>query len=165
MAIGPDVVANPKDYKLASNFMWCCTMALNGLIQKGVLSDWATHMIGHELTALHNIDHARTLSIIGPNLYKALFETKKDKLAQYAERVWNISEGTIDEKANLAINKTISFLQQMGMPLTVAECTSQYSKTTDTIVNRFTERGWTVMGEKKNITPEVVRQIVDSALI
>ncbi|MCB9425783.1 MAG: iron-containing alcohol dehydrogenase, partial [Flavobacteriales bacterium] len=66
--IGPNVVDNPTDYALASNFMWCCTMALNGLIQKGVKSDWATHMIGHELTALHDIDHARTLAIIGPNL-------------------------------------------------------------------------------------------------
>jgi NADP-dependent alcohol dehydrogenase len=75
--IGPSVVENPSDYKLASNFVWCATMALNGLIQKGVPSDWATHMIGHELTALYNIDHARTLAIIGPNLYKVMFETKK----------------------------------------------------------------------------------------
>lgn len=162
--IGPDVVDKPTDYKLASNFMWCCTMALNGLIQKGVLSDWATHMIGHELTALHNIDHARTLSIIGPNLYRTLFDTKKEKLAQYAGRVWNITEGSIEQKAELGLNKTISFLKQMGMPLTVAECTSDYNETTNTIVNRFTERGWTVMGEKKNITPEVVRQIVDASL-
>jgi NADP-dependent alcohol dehydrogenase len=88
--IGPDVVQNPSDYKLASNFMWCATMALNGLIQKGVPSDWATHMIGHELTAMYEIDHARTLAIIGPNLYRTMFETKKEKLAQYGERVWNV---------------------------------------------------------------------------
>ena len=85
--IGPDVVENPTDYKLASNYMWSCTMALNGLIQKGVPSDWATHMIGHELTALYEIDHARTLAIIGPNLYKVLFEKKKEKLAQYGRRI------------------------------------------------------------------------------
>lgn len=162
--IGPKVVENPTDYKLASNFMWCCTMALNGLIQKGVISDWATHMIGHELTALHHIDHARTLAIIGPNLYRVLFETKKDKLAQYGERIWQITEGTTEEKANKALDKTNGFLQQMGMPLTVAECTSDYNETTNTIVNRFIERGWTVMGEKKNITPEVVRQIVAASL-
>ena len=71
--IGPGVVENPKDYALASNFMWSCTMALNGLIQKGVPQDWATHMIGHELTALYGIDHARTLAVVGPNLYRVMF--------------------------------------------------------------------------------------------
>lgn len=76
--VGPKVVENPTDYALASNFMWSCTMALNGLIQKGVPSDWATHMIGHELTALYGIDHARTLAIIGPSLYNVMFETKKE---------------------------------------------------------------------------------------
>jgi len=75
--VGPKVVENPTNYVLASNYMWSCTMALNGLIQKGVPSDWATHMIGHELTVLYGIDHARTLAIIGPNLYMAMFETKK----------------------------------------------------------------------------------------
>jgi len=107
--VGPSVVENPSDYKLASNFVWSATMALNGLIQKGVPSDWATHMIGHELTALYEIDHARTLAIIGPNLYKVMFETKKEKLAQYGERVWNITGNSIEEKAHLAIEKPSNF--------------------------------------------------------
>ncbi|MDO9262078.1 MAG: iron-containing alcohol dehydrogenase, partial [Flavobacteriaceae bacterium] len=66
--VGPKVLKNPSDYTIASNFMWCCTMALNGLIAKGVPTDWATHMIGHELTALHGLDHAQSLAVIGPNL-------------------------------------------------------------------------------------------------
>ena len=106
--IGPKVVENPTDYALASNYMWSCTMALNGLIQKGVPSDWATHMIGHELTALYNIDHARTLAVIAPNLYKVMFETKKQKLAQYGKRIFNLS-GTEDEIAAEAINRTEAF--------------------------------------------------------
>ena len=89
--VGPKVVENPTDYALASNFMWSCTMALNGLIQKGVPSDWATHMIGHELTALYGIDHARTLAIIGPSLYNVMFDTKKEKLAQYGRRIFNLN--------------------------------------------------------------------------
>jgi NADP-dependent alcohol dehydrogenase len=159
--IGPDVVQNPSDYKLASNFMWCATMALNGLIQKGVPSDWATHMIGHELTALYEIDHARTLAIIGPNLYKVMFETKKDKLAQYGKRVWNIQEGTTDAIAKKAIEKTIEFLHSMGMKTKLSENTRDFEKTADFIVNRFEERGWKAMGEKQNITLDKVRQIVE----
>ncbi|MCU9931049.1 iron-containing alcohol dehydrogenase, partial [Escherichia coli] len=81
-------------------------MALNGLIQKGVPSDWSTHMIGHELTALYNIDHARTLAIIGPNLYRVLFETKKEKLAQYGKRVFQLA-GTDEEIARQAIEATV----------------------------------------------------------
>lgn len=159
--VGPDVVQHPADYKLASNFMWCATMALNGLIQKGVPGDWATHMIGHELTALYEIDHARTLAIIGPNLYRVLFETKKEKLAQYGERVWKISGNTVEEKAALAIEKTVEFLHKMGMDTKLSNYTSDYQKSADFIVNRFEERGWKAMGEKQNITLEKVRQIVE----
>ncbi|WP_026709639.1 iron-containing alcohol dehydrogenase [Flavobacterium filum] len=161
LEIGPDVVQNPSDYKLASNFMWCATMALNGLIQKGVPSDWATHMIGHELTALYEIDHARTLAIIGPNLYRVLFETKKEKLAQYGERVWKVEGNSIEEKATQAIEKTVEFLHKMGMETKLSNYTSDYEKASDFIVNRFEERGWKAMGEKQNITLEKVRQIVE----
>lgn len=159
--IGPSVVENPSDYKLASNFMWCATMALNGLIQKGVPSDWATHMIGHELTALYEIDHARTLAIIAPNLYQVMFETKKDKLAQYGERVFNVAGNSVDEKANNAIEKTVEFFHKMGMKTKLSENTDDYSKTADFIVNRFSERGWKALGEKQNITLEKVKEIVE----
>ena len=159
--IGPKVVENPTDYKLASNFVWSATMALNGLIQKGVPSDWATHMIGHELTALYEIDHARTLAIIGPNLYKVMFETKKDKLAQYGKRVWNIQGNSTEEIAEKALEKTVEFFHTMGMKTKLSENTDDYAKTADFIVNRFEERGWKALGEKQNITPEKVREIVE----
>ncbi|WP_445717254.1 iron-containing alcohol dehydrogenase [Flavobacterium sp.] len=159
--IGPDVVENPTDYKLASNFVWSATMALNGLIQKGVPSDWATHMIGHELTALYEIDHARTLAIIGPNLYRVMFETKKDKLAQYGQRVWNIQGNSTEEIAEKAIEKTVEFFHKMGMKTKISENAENIEKTADFIVNRFEERGWKAMGEKQNITLEKVRAIVE----
>ena len=158
--VGPKVVENPADYALASNFMWSCTMALNGLIQKGVPNDWATHMIGHELTALYGIDHARTLAIIGPNLYRVLFETKKEKLAQYGKRIFNLS-GTVDEIADQAINKTVEFFHTMGMDTKLSQYTDDYSKTADFIVNRFDERGWKAMGERQNITLEKLKEIVE----
>ncbi|MCX6172804.1 MAG: iron-containing alcohol dehydrogenase, partial [Flavobacterium sp.] len=159
--IGPSVVENPTDYKLASNFMWCATMALNGLIQKGVPSDWATHMIGHELTALYEIDHARTLAIIGPNLYRVLFETKKDKLAQYGERVWQITGNSIEEKAEKAIQKTVDFFHIMGMKTKLSENIDDYQNTAAFIVNRFEERGWKALGEKQNVTLDRVKEIVE----
>jgi len=158
--VGPDVVENPTDYALASNFMWSCTMALNGLIQKGVPSDWATHMIGHELTALYGIDHARSLAIIGPNLYRVMFETKKGKLAQYGIRIFNLT-GTEDEIANEAINKTVEFFHIMGMQTKLSDCTKDFEKTANFIVNRFEERGWKALGEKQNITLEKVKSIVE----
>jgi NADP-dependent alcohol dehydrogenase len=159
--IGPDVVEQPEDYRLASNFMWCCTMALNGLIQKGVPTDWATHMIGHELTALYEIDHARTLALIAPRLYKVMFEGKKEKLAQYGERIWNLHEGTAEEKALKAIEKTEQFLLEMGMPARLSDCTSDYEKTAAFIVERFTERGWKSLGENQKVTLDKVKEIVE----
>ncbi|OAZ03485.1 iron-containing alcohol dehydrogenase [Flavobacterium succinicans] len=160
--IGPKVVEHPTDYALASNFMWSCTMALNGLIQKGVPSDWATHMIGHELTALFGIDHARTLAIIGPHLYQVMFETKKGKLAQYGKRIFNLS-GTDDEIAQEAIHKTVDFFHIMGMQTQLSEYTKDFEKTANFIANRFEERGWKALGEKQNITLEKVREIVTAS--
>ena len=158
--IGPGVVENPKDYALASNFMWSCTMALNGLIQKGVPQDWATHMIGHELTALYGIDHARTLAVVGPNLYRVMFETKKQKLAQYGKRIFNLT-GTEDEIAHEAINKTVAFFHAMGMQTKLSDYINDFDKTADFIVNRFEKRGWLGLGEKQNITLEKVKSIVE----
>jgi NADP-dependent alcohol dehydrogenase len=159
--IGPDVVENPSDYKLASNFVWSATMALNGLIQKGVPSDWATHMIGHELTALYGIDHARTLAIIGPNLYRVMFETKKDKLAQYGQRVWHIKGNSTEEIAEKAIEKTVEFFHKMGMKTKLSENAENIEKTADFIIARFEERGWKALGEKQNVTLEKVKTIVE----
>lgn len=159
--IGPSIVENPTDYKLASNFMWCATLALNGLIQKGVPSDWATHMIGHELTALYEIDHARTLAIIGPNLYRVMFETKKEKLAQYGQRVWSLSGNSIDEIAEKAIQKTVDFLHTMGMKTKLSENTENYQETANIIISRFESRGWKALGEKQNINLEKVKEIVE----
>jgi NADP-dependent alcohol dehydrogenase len=159
--IGPNVAENPTDYRLASNYMWCATMALNGLIQKGVPSDWATHMIGHELTALYEIDHARTLAIIGPNLYRVMFDSKKEKLAQYGKRVWNIEGNNEDEIARQAIDKTVAFFHTMGMKTKLSENAENYQQTADFIVNRFEERGWKALGEKQNVTIDKVKAIVE----
>jgi NADP-dependent alcohol dehydrogenase len=158
--VGPKVVENPTDYALASNFMWSCTMALNGLIQKGVPSDWATHMIGHELTALYGIDHARTLAIIGPSLYNVMFDTKKGKLAQYGRRIFNLT-GSDDEVAKEAINKTVEFFHTMGMDTKLSQYTDDYTKTADFIVKRFGERGWKGLGENQLVTLDKVKSIVE----
>jgi NADP-dependent alcohol dehydrogenase len=158
--VGPKVAENPTDYTLASNFMWSCTMALNGLIQKGVPSDWATHMIGHELTALYNIDHARTLAIIGPNLFRVLFDTKKEKLAQYGKRVFQLT-GTEEEIAQKAIEATVAFYHTMGMKTKISENASNIENTADFIVKRFEERGWTALGERQSLTIDKLRKIVE----
>ena len=116
---------------------------------------------GHELTALYEIDHARTLAIIGPNLYKVLFETKKEKLAQYGERIFQVTGNSVEEKAYNAIEKTVEFFHTMGMQTNLSEYTEDFAKTADFIVNRFEERGWKALGERQNITTEKVREIVE----
>jgi NADP-dependent alcohol dehydrogenase len=159
--IAPTMLKDEFDYKAASNFMWCCTMALNGLIQKGVPCDWAIHMIGHELTALHGIDHARTLAIITESHYKVNLEDKKEKLAQYAERVWNVTEGTIEEKALKGIEKTTEFFHSLGINTKLSEYTEDYKGTAEEISKRFENRGWKAIGEKGKVTPTMVKQIIE----
>jgi NADP-dependent alcohol dehydrogenase len=161
VATAPKVMANPADYTAAANFMWCCTMALNGLIQKGVPTDWAVHAMGHELTAHFHIDHARTLAIIAPSHYRYNFESKKEKLAQYAERVWGVTEGTLDEKANLGIEKSEIFFKSLGIDIKLSEYTEDYEGTAQKIAKTFTERGWLGIGEHRTLSPTDVEKIVE----
>lgn len=159
--VAPIVLKDPSNYKAASNFMWSCTMALNGLIQKGVPSDWAIHMIGHELTALFGIDHACTLAIITESHYTHNFEAKKEKLAQYAERVWNVTNGTLEEKAKAGIEKTTEFFQSLGIKTTLSDYTKNFEGTAQIISKRFEERGWKGIGELGKVTPKDVEKIVE----
>lgn len=159
--VAPKVMDGNFDYDAAANFMWCCTMALNGLIQKGVASDWAVHMMGHELTAYFGIDHARTLAVIAPSHYRYNMDTKKEKLAQYAERVWNINEGTTEEKAEKGIQKLEGFFHSLGIQTKLSEYTENYKGTAERIEKAFTERHWLGLGEHKKLTPQDAYKIVE----
>ncbi|WP_025124283.1 iron-containing alcohol dehydrogenase [Myroides odoratimimus] len=161
--VAPKILKDPTDYDAAMNYMWCCTMALNGLISKGVKEDWVTHAIGHELTVLYGIDHGRTLAIIGPNLYSVMFDTKKEKLAQFGRRVFTL-EGSDDEVARLAIEHMVAFFHSLGVATKLSDYTEDGEKAVEWIAERFNERGWLAMGEKKNITIDKVREIVKLSL-
>lgn len=161
--VAPKVMADPTNYSAAADFMWSCTMALNGLIQKGVPTDWAVHAMGHELTALYGIDHARTLAVIAPSHYNYHFEAKKEKLAQYGERVWNITEGSTDDKAHAAIKRTEEFFHELGIDTKLSQYTDDYEGTAEEVAKRFTDRGWKGLGEHKTLTPEDAERIVKMA--
>jgi NADP-dependent alcohol dehydrogenase len=157
--IAPKVMQNEFDYDAAANFMWCCTMALNGLVSKGVPTDWAVHSIGHELTALFGIDHARTLAIIAPSHYRYNNANKIGKLCQYAERIWNISLENNNDKAELGIQKMETFFHSIGIPTRLSDYTEEYLGTAEKIQQVFTERKW-MLGERKNIGPNEDLEIV-----
>lgn len=161
--IAPRVLSKEFDYKAASNFMWSCTMALNGLIQKGVPTDWAIHMIGHELTAEYGIDHARTLAIILKSRYQYSFEEKKEKLAQYGRNVWGIETTSDTEAANKAIDLTVAFFHELEIPTKLSDYTSNYDGISERIANRFQQREWLGLGEHKSLTPSDVARIVEMA--
>lgn len=161
--IAISIIENPSDYTVASNFMWCCTMALNGYIQKGVPTDWSVHMIAHELTAFYGIDHARTLAVILPSAYTKKFEQKKEKLAQYAERVFNITEGTLEEKAKEAISRTESFFQSIGIDTRLRDYTDEYEGFSKKVEKSLIDHGLTALGEHKDITPAIAAEIVEMA--
>jgi NADP-dependent alcohol dehydrogenase len=156
---GPKVLANRTDYDAAANFMWAATMALNGLIGTGVPQDWATHQIGHELTAFHNIDHARTLAIVLPGIMQVKRENKREKLLQYGERVWGITTGTEDSRIDATIEKTVAFFESFGIPTRL----SAYSIGADfipVVCNRFAERGIKGIGERGDLTVEQIGEVL-----
>lgn len=158
--IAPTIMKDPSDYRAASNLMWCATMALNGTLRAGVAYDWSTHMIGHELTALHNIDHARTLAIIAPNLFKVKFENKKEKLNQYGQRIWGLKGKCAEE----AIEKTKSFFESLGIKTKISDYTSEYAESSNIIKQRFEERNWDGIGERGDLTPAEAKKIVELSI-
>lgn len=161
--IAPGALAEQPDYDNRANLMWTATLALNGLIGAGVPQDWATHMIGHELTALYGIDHARTLAIVLPQVMQARREAKRAKLLQYAERVWGITEGSEDARIDAAIARTVAFFESVGVP-TRLSAYQLGGEAVDTVVKALTEHGMVKLGEQRAITPDISRQILTAAL-
>ncbi|MCK0191676.1 iron-containing alcohol dehydrogenase [Arenibacter sp. F20364] len=161
--VAPAIMKDPTNYTAASNFMWSCTMALNGILPVGVPTDWAVHAIGHELTALYGIDHARTLAVIAPSHYRYNLASKKEKLAQYAERVWNITDGTLEERAKLGIEHTEQFFHELGIKTKLSEYTKEFQGTAQVLSKRFTDRGWLGLGEHRSLSPSDVGKIVEMA--
>lgn len=152
------VFKDPEDYDTRANLMWAATLGLNGLIGCGVPQDWATHMIGHELTVLYGLDHGITLAIVLPGLMKIMKDEKSEKILQMGERVFNIREGEKDERIDKTIKATEDFFLSIGIPTRL----SNYGldkKSIDPIVQRMIEREWS-LGENGTINPEKVRLIL-----
>lgn len=158
---GPKVLANPADYQAGANFMWCATMALNGLISCGVPEDWTSHQIGHELTALHGIDHARSLAIVLPGVMKVMKESKKNKIIQYGKRVWGINETDNDKIIDEAINKTVEFFESLDIKTRLIDYKISVT-TIDDIIERMEERGEINIGENSLVGIDEIGKILRS---
>jgi NADP-dependent alcohol dehydrogenase len=163
---GKACINKPQDYTHRANVMWACCLALNGLIGVGVPQDWASHMIGHELTALFGIDHARTLAVVMPSLISVKSKDKWDKLLQYAQRVWALEarDGEPADHVSLAINRTRSFYESLGLKTRLRDYPGvNATEAAAQVAQRLAKRGMTALGERADITPAVVEQILKGA--
>ncbi|QKV51671.1 iron-containing alcohol dehydrogenase [Comamonas antarctica] len=162
--IGPRVVASDTpDYADRANLVWSATLALNGLIGAGVPQDWSTHMIGHELTALYGIDHARTLAVVLPAMMDARREQKHAKLLQYAERVWGITEGSEEGRINAAITQTRNFFEGLGVP-TRLSAYDLGADAADAVVTQLQKHGMVALSEHRDIDAAKAREILGLAI-
>jgi len=160
--IAPKIMANRKDYDLMADFMLSATLALNDFIRMGVSQDWATHMIGHELTAIHGTTHGHTLAIVMPGTLRVLKKQKHYKLLQYGERIFNITEGSENERVERAIEKTEEFYRSLGLTTSLSE-EGIGKDTIDLIVKRFNNRN-VAYGEKRNVNGKVAGEILVSSM-
>ena len=158
--IAPEIRKNQHDYDLMADFMLSATMGLNGFIAMGVAQDWATHMIGHELTALHGLTHGATLAIVLPGTLRVLSAQKGDKLLQYGERVWGITTGERDERIRLAIERTEGFFRSLGLSTRLSE-EGIGEETIAEIERRFNARG-ARYGEARNVDGAMARRILEA---
>jgi NADP-dependent alcohol dehydrogenase len=162
IVVGPQALQDPHDYAVRANLMWAATMALNGLIGLGVPQDWATHMIGHELTAKYGLDHGRTLAVILPAMLTVRREAKRAKLVQYAERVWNITWAKEDARIDAAIVATREFFERMEVPTHLSAYGIRHVATPH-ILGKLKEHGMTAMGERHDLTLDGARQVLELA--
>jgi NADP-dependent alcohol dehydrogenase len=156
-------VNEPENYDARANHMWSATMALNGIIAVGVPQDWATHMIGHELTAMFGIDHGQTLAVVYPALMEVRRDEKCEKLIQYAERIWNIDETDQNKKIDLAIEKTRGFFESLGIKTRLSEYGVKEEQLSD-VVEQLKAHGMTALSETQDITPEISLKILQTAM-
>lgn len=156
--VAPKALAEQKEYDAMATFMLSATMGLNGFVAMGVPQDWATHMIGHEITALTGTTHGQTLVIVLPGVMNALREQKGGKIVQFGERVWGISEGSKDERIDKTIEATEQFFRSLGLATRLSELSIGEDVVSE-IVHRFSERG-TLLGESKNIDYRLVEEIL-----
>ena len=161
--IGRATIDNPTDYDLRANLVWCATMGLNGLIGAGVPQDWATHRIGHELTALFGIDHAKTLAIIMPSLWNIMRDTKREQLLQYGERVLNITTGSEENRIDQIIETTRQFFESLGIKTRLSDYGIGADQI-DSILAALELHNMTALGERGEITLEISRKILEGAL-
>ncbi len=161
--IGLKSVDEPGNYDVRANHVWCATLALNGLIGAGVPQDWATHMIGHELTAMFGIDHAQTLAIVLPSMLEVRRDKKRAKLLQYADRVWNIQTGSEDEKIDLAIQKTREFFESLGVKTRLSEYGVSADKIPD-VVEQLKVHRMAVLSETQDLTLNISQKILENAM-
>ncbi|WP_332854970.1 iron-containing alcohol dehydrogenase [Duganella sp. S19_KUP01_CR8] len=161
--IAPQALAAPDDYATRANLMWTATLALNGLIGAGVPQDWATHMIGHELTALYDIDHARTLALVLPSLLDVQRATKREKLLQYGERVWGIRDGSDEQRITAAIAQTRAFFEGLGIP-TRLSAYQLGQEAVEAVLAQLAAHGMTSLGEHRDIDLARSRRILEAAL-
>ncbi|PKP05562.1 MAG: alcohol dehydrogenase [Bacteroidetes bacterium HGW-Bacteroidetes-5] len=157
--IAPRIIDDRTNYDDMATFMLSATMALNGFISMGVTQDWATHMIGHELTALHGLTHAHTLAIILPGTMWVMRSEKGDKMIQYGKRVFGVDIQDRDEAIVEIIRRTEDFFLMLGFKIKLSE-NGVTIKTIDEIERRFTERNYK-LGENRSVTPAVAREILE----
>jgi NADP-dependent alcohol dehydrogenase len=155
---GPKALAEPRNYSARANIMWCATQALNGLIGCGVPQDWATHAIGHELTALYGLDHAQSLALVIPGMLQHQRRRKQAKLLQYADRVWSIRTGDEDARVTQAIEKTGQFFRSLGVGTRLSDYNIPH-EAIDLVTTRIASRG-IKLGEHGDLDDKAVREIL-----
>lgn len=160
--IAPQIRENQHNYDAMANFMLSATMALNGFVSMGVSQDWATHMIGHELTALHGLTHGHTLTIVLPGTMWVMRDEKGDKILQYGKRVWNIEGSDRVETIRKIIDKTEEFFRSLGLKTKLSE-NGAGIETIDEIERRFAERK-VKFGENRTVDSAVARKILEKVL-
>lgn len=111
-----------ENYDARSELMWASSMAENGILKIGKVTDFQAHQIEHQLGAYTNCNHGQGLAVIHPVLYRHIYRDGTERFARFAKNVWGISDRTTAEETALAgIEALTSFIKEIGMPASFSQ--------------------------------------------
>lgn len=162
---GKTALEHPDDYQPMSELMWAGSLSHNGLTGLGAVTDFATHQLGHELSAMFDVAHGASLSAVWGSWASYCMGQKPERFARYAERVWQVSGADTQETARQGIEKTVAYFQALNMPVCFSGLKTgvQSEKTLRELADRCVFRGARKVGHFKELDREDCYRIYKQA--
>ena len=121
MAQSKILLDDPKNLQAMSEIMWCGSVSHTGFTGLGREKDFSAHKLGHELSGRYDVAHGASLTTVWASWARTVYNTKPERFAHFAEKLFGITDGTIDERARAGIDAMENYFRELGLPTNFTE--------------------------------------------